>query len=71
MASSGELQHRLDVDLRAGLDLRLPRALCRVSDLTKRHDLPYHVVGSDLAGVVLAVGPGVNRWKAGDEAVAH
>src|SRR3954462_7747047 len=29
----------------------------RVSELTKRHDLPYHVVGSDLAGVVLRVGP--------------
>jgi crotonyl-CoA reductase len=43
----------------------------RVSELTSRHDLPYHVVGSDLAGVVLAVGPGVNRWKPGDEVVAH
>jgi crotonyl-CoA reductase len=42
-----------------------------VSELTKRHDLPYHVVGSDLAGVVLAVGPGVNKWKPGDEVVAH
>ena len=43
----------------------------RLSELTKRHDLPYHVVGSDLAGVVLRVGPGVNRWKPGDEVVAH
>jgi crotonyl-CoA reductase len=43
----------------------------RVSELTKRHDLPYHVVGSDLAGVVLRVGPGVTRWKPGDEVVAH
>jgi crotonyl-CoA reductase len=43
----------------------------RLSPLTKRHDLPYHVVGSDLAGVVLRTGPGVNRWKAGDEVVAH
>ena len=40
-------------------------------ELTKRHDLPYHVVGSDLAGVVLRVGPGVNKWKPGDEVVAH
>ena len=39
--------------------------------LTKRHDLPYHVVGSDLAGVVLRTGPGVNAWKPGDEVVAH
>ncbi|MEZ5092954.1 crotonyl-CoA carboxylase/reductase [Nocardioides sp.] len=43
----------------------------RLSPLAKRHDLPYHVVGSDLAGVVLATGPGVHLWKAGDEVVAH
>jgi crotonyl-CoA reductase len=43
----------------------------RLSPLTAKHDLPYHVVGSDLAGVVLRVGPGVNRWKPGDEVVAH
>ncbi|MGZ6270171.1 MAG: crotonyl-CoA carboxylase/reductase [Candidatus Limnocylindrales bacterium] len=43
----------------------------KLNDLTKRHDLPYHVVGSDLAGVVLKVGPGVTKWKPGDEVVAH
>jgi crotonyl-CoA reductase len=43
----------------------------RVSELTKRHDLPYHIVGSDLAGVVLRTGVGVTRWKAGDQVVAH
>ncbi len=43
----------------------------RLSSLTKRHDLPYHVVGSDLAGVVIRVGVGVNNWKPGDEVVAH
>ncbi|KQV73684.1 crotonyl-CoA reductase [Aeromicrobium sp. Root344] len=43
----------------------------RLSEYTKRHDLPYHVVGSDLAGVVLRVGPGVNKWKPGREVVAH
>src|SRR5690349_18985095 len=43
----------------------------RLSPLSKRHDLPYHVVGSDLAGVVLRTGPGVHLWKAGDEVVAH
>ena len=43
----------------------------RLSALTHRHDLPYHVVGSDLAGVVLRTGPGVTRWAAGDEVVAH
>jgi len=42
-----------------------------VSPLTKRHDLPYHVVGSDAAGVVLRVGAGVTKWKPGDEIVAH
>ena len=43
----------------------------RISPLAKRHDLPYHVVGSDLAGVVLRTGPGVNAWKPGDQVVAH
>jgi crotonyl-CoA reductase len=43
----------------------------RVSPLARRHDLPYHVVGSDLAGVVLATGLGVHAWKPGDEVVAH
>ena len=37
----------------------------RLSPLTKRHDLPYHVVGSDLAGVVLKTGPGVHEVEAG------
>jgi crotonyl-CoA reductase len=41
------------------------------SELTKRHDLPYHVIGSDAAGVVLKVGPGVSKWKPGDRVVAH
>ena len=43
----------------------------RTSALAARHDLPYHVVGSDLAGVVLRTGPGVNVWHPGDEVVAH
>ena len=43
----------------------------RISPLAKRHDLPYHVVGSDLSGVVLRTGPGVHAWKPGDEVVAH
>ncbi|WP_394621196.1 crotonyl-CoA carboxylase/reductase [Lentzea sp. JNUCC 0626] len=36
-----------------------------------KHALPYHVVGSDLAGVVLRVGPGVSVWRPGDRVVAH
>ncbi|MEU6807390.1 crotonyl-CoA carboxylase/reductase, partial [Streptomyces neyagawaensis] len=43
----------------------------RLSDSTRRHDQPYHVLGSDLAGVVLRTGPGVNRWRPGDRVVAH
>jgi crotonyl-CoA reductase len=43
----------------------------RTSPLAARHDLPYHIVGSDLAGVVLRTGAGVNAWKPGDEVVAH
>ena len=41
------------------------------SPLAAKHDQPYHVVGSDLAGVVLRVGPGVTKWQPGDEVVAH
>jgi len=43
----------------------------RTSELARKHDQPYHVVGSDLAGVVLRVGPGVTKWHPGDEVVAH
>ncbi len=43
----------------------------RLNDQARRHDLPYHVLGSDLAGVVLRTGPGVTAWKPGDEVVAH
>lgn len=42
-----------------------------LSEQAGRHDLPYHVLGSDLAGVVLRTGPGVNRWRPGDRVVAH
>jgi crotonyl-CoA reductase len=40
-------------------------------ELGARHDLPYHIVGSDAAGVVLRVGPGVTRWKPGDLVTVH
>ena len=43
----------------------------RTSPVAKRHDLPYHVVGSDLSGVVLRTGPGVHVWQPGAEVVAH
>ncbi|WP_436762673.1 crotonyl-CoA carboxylase/reductase [Streptosporangium sp. V21-05] len=43
----------------------------RRSELARRHDLPYHVLGSDVSGVVLRVGPGVTKWRPGDRVVAH
>ena len=43
----------------------------RLSEAAKRHDLPYHIIGSDLSGVVLRTGPGVHLWKPGQECVAH
>ncbi|MFN8105537.1 MAG: crotonyl-CoA carboxylase/reductase [Acidimicrobiia bacterium] len=43
----------------------------RRSELWARHDLPYHVIGSDSAAVVLRVGPGVTQWKPGDRVLVH
>ena len=43
----------------------------RRSELWKRHDLPYHIVGSDASGVVLRVGAGISKWKPGDRVVVH
>ncbi|KAB2910507.1 MAG: crotonyl-CoA carboxylase/reductase [Kofleriaceae bacterium] len=34
-------------------------------------DEPLHIGGSDAAGVVAAVGPGVRYWKVGDEVITH
>ncbi len=43
----------------------------KLSAWAARHDLPYHIVGSDLSGIVLRTGPGVHLWKPGQECVAH
>lgn len=34
-----------------------------------RHDLPYHIVGSDAAGVIVRTGSSVRRWNVGDHVV--
>ena len=36
-----------------------------------RHDQPFHVLGSDAAGVVLRVGSAVRNWKPGDAVTVH
>ena len=45
--------------------------LGRESAWGARHDLPYHVVGSDASGVVLRIGSAVRDWKPGDRVVVH
>ncbi|WP_158891500.1 crotonyl-CoA carboxylase/reductase [Amycolatopsis anabasis] len=36
----------------------------------RRHDQPYHVLGSDAAGVIVRMGAGVRRWQVGDHVLA-
>lgn len=43
----------------------------RESEWAARHNLPYHVVGSDASGVVLKVGSAVRNWKPGDRVTIH
>ena len=45
--------------------------LGRESAWAARHALPYHVIGSDAAGVVLKVGSAVRNWKPGDRVTVH
>jgi crotonyl-CoA carboxylase/reductase len=35
------------------------------------HKNPFHIAGSDAAGVVWAIGSKVRRWKVGDEVIVH
>ena len=53
-------------------DVRVPEAPRHARSMWgARHDQPYHVMGSDAAGVVLQVGSAVRNWKPGDEVTAH
>jgi crotonyl-CoA reductase len=47
------------------------KRFAREGELGARHDLPYHIVGSDAAGVVVRTGPGVTRWQPGDRVTVH
>jgi crotonyl-CoA reductase len=40
-------------------------------ELGARHNLDYHIVGSDASAIVLRTGPGVSRWKVGDRVTVH
>jgi crotonyl-CoA reductase len=50
---------------------RFLEALGREGGWEARHDLPQHVLGSDAAGIVAAVGAGVRHWRVGERAVVH
>jgi crotonyl-CoA reductase len=45
--------------------------MANLGELGARHDLDYHIVGSDAAAVVLRTGPGVTQWKPGDRVTVH
>ena len=47
------------------------KKLGRESVWGARHDQPFHVMGSDASGVVLATGSAVRSWKAGDAVTVH
>ncbi|MDX2600811.1 crotonyl-CoA carboxylase/reductase [Streptomyces caniscabiei] len=36
-----------------------------------RHDQPFHVLGSDAAGVIVRVGSAVRRWRVGDHVLVN
>jgi crotonyl-CoA reductase len=50
---------------------RFLERLGREGELGSRHNLDYHIVGSDASGVVLRCGPGVTHWRPGDRVTVH
>ncbi|WP_028569272.1 crotonyl-CoA carboxylase/reductase [Salinispora tropica] len=48
---------------------RYLKGLARQGGWAKRHDQPFHVVGSDCAGVIVRTGSGVRRWEIGQHVV--
>ncbi len=48
---------------------RFLEALGRRGGWDARHDLPYHVIGSDASGVVVRTGAAVRKWLVGDRVV--
>ncbi|MEU8181972.1 crotonyl-CoA carboxylase/reductase [Micromonospora sp. NPDC049044] len=45
------------------------RNLAKQGGWERRHDQPFHALGSDGAGVIVRVGEAVRRWKVGDRVV--
>lgn len=45
------------------------RRFGRQGGFATRHDVDYHVVGSDAAGVIVRAGSAVRRWRIGDRVV--
>ncbi|GAA2425615.1 crotonyl-CoA carboxylase/reductase [Streptomyces macrosporus] len=47
------------------------KAYGRQGGWATRHDRPFHVLGSDAAGVIVRVGNGVRRWRIGDHVMVN
>lgn len=45
--------------------------LGRESAWAKRHDQPFHAIGSDASGVIVRAGSAVRNWKVGDHVTVH
>jgi crotonyl-CoA reductase len=50
---------------------RFLEAMGRRGGWDARHDLPHHVIGSDAAGVIVAMGEAVRGWSVGDRVVVY